>query len=391
MHSNASHLEWPFFNDHHRQLVHQLEAWCVQQNLAALNDADVYAACAELVRRMGQAGWLTYAVPSGADGQLGGRFAALESRSLCLIRETLARHHALADFAFAMQGLGSGAISLAGNAELQRRYLPSVAAGTAIAAFALSEPDAGSDVAALACSATLDGDHYVVNGYKTWISNGGLADFYCVFVRTDQQAGARGISAFVIDADTPGFHIEQRIDVISPHPLALLRFDNCRIPASHMLGELNQGFKLAMRTLDVFRCSVAAAALGFARRALQEGLGHAKRRKMFGQTLADFQLTQAAFGDIAAHIDSSALLTYRAAWTRDEAGRTPTAETAMAKMVSTESSQWVIDRVLQMFGGQGVVSGAPIERLYRDIRALRIYEGATEVQKLIIARELLKE
>lgn len=391
MHSNTSHLEWPFFNDHHRQLVDQLEAWCVQQNLAALSDADVYAACADLVRCMGQAGWLTYTVPSGVDGQLGGRFAALESRSLCLIRETLARHHVLADFAFAMQGLGSGAISLAGNAELQHRYLPSVAAGTAIAAFALSEPDAGSDVAALACSATLEGDHYVVNGCKTWISNGGLADFYCVFVRTDQQAGSRGISAFVIDADTPGFHSEQRIDVMSPHPLALLRFDNCRIPASHMLGELNQGFKLAMRTLDVFRCSVAAAALGFARRALQEGLGHAKRRKMFGQTLADFQLTQAAFGDIAAHIDSSALLTYRAAWVRDEAGRTPTAETAMAKMVSTESSQWVIDRVLQMFGGQGVVSGAPIERLYRDIRALRIYEGATEVQKLIIARELLKE
>jgi acyl-CoA dehydrogenase len=385
-----SHLEWPFFNDHHRALAEQLNAWCERQKLSALDDSDVYAACADLVARMGRDGWLKYAVPSGQQGELGGALPQLESRSLCLIRETLGRHHTLADFAFAMQGLGSGAISLGGNPQLQQRYLPKVAAGKAIAAFALSEPDAGSDVAALSCAALADGNDYVLNGHKTWISNGGLADFYCVFVRTDASAGSRGISAFVVDADTPGFHIEQRIDVMSPHPLALLRFDQCRVPASNMLGDLNQGFKLAMRTLDVFRCSVAAAALGFARRALAEGLVHARKRSMFGQALADFQMTQAAFGDISAHIDSSALLTYRAAWVRDEAGRTPTAETAMAKMVSTESAQWVIDRVLQMFGGQGVVAGNTIERLYRDIRALRIYEGATEVQKLIIARELLK-
>ena len=385
-----SHLEWPFFNDHHRALAEQLNAWCEQQKLSALDDSDVYAACADLVARMGRDGWLKYAVPSGQQGELGGALPQLESRSLCLIRETLGRHHTLADFAFAMQGLGSGAISLGGNQQLQQRYLPKVAAGKAIAAFALSEPDAGSDVAALSCAAVADGNDYVLNGHKTWISNGGLADFYCVFVRTDVSAGSRGISAFVVDADTPGFHIEQRIDVMSPHPLALLRFDQCRVPAANMLGELNQGFKLAMRTLDVFRCSVAAAALGFARRALAEGLAHARKRSMFGQALVDFQMTQAAFGDICAHIDSSALLTYRAAWVRDEAGRTPTAETAMAKMVSTESAQWVIDRVLQMFGGQGVVTGNTIERLYRDIRALRIYEGATEVQKLIIARELLK-
>lgn len=386
-----SHLEWPFFDQHHRQLAHDLDAWCRQEKLSELDDSDVYAACADLVARMGRAGWLKYAVPAGANGELGGALPQLESRALCLIRETLGRHHTLADFAFAMQGLGSGAISLGGNAQLQQRYLPKVASGQAIAAFALSEPDAGSDVAALNCSAVADGEHYVLNGHKTWISNGGLADFYCVFVRTDASAGSRGISAFVVDADTPGFHIERRIDVMSPHPLALLRFDQCRVPASNMLGDLNQGFKLAMRTLDVFRCSVAAAALGFARRALDEGLNYARKRSMFGQTLADFQMTQAAFGDMAAHIDGSALLTYRAAWVRDAAGRTPTAETAMAKMVSTESAQWVIDRVLQMFGGQGVVSGNPIERLYRDIRALRIYEGATEVQKLIIARELLKQ
>ncbi|NYT83594.1 acyl-CoA dehydrogenase family protein [Alcaligenaceae bacterium] len=385
-----NHLEWPFFEDAHRDLARDLDLWCRDQNLSALDDTDVYAACRDLVRSLGKGGWLRHCVPSGEGGRLGGRSPQLDSRSLCLIRETLGRFHTLADFAFAMQGLGSGAISLGGNDALKQRYLPSVAAGERIAAFALSEPDAGSDVAALSCSARPDGDHFVLKGSKTWISNGGLADFYCVFTRTDEHAGSRGITAFVVDADTPGLEIEERIEVMSPHPLALLRFNDCRIPASNMLGDLNQGFKLAMRTLDVFRCSVAAAALGFARRALDEGLGHASRRKMFGQTLADFQLTQAAFGDIAAEIDQSALLTYRAAWVRDVAGRSSTSETAMAKMVSTESAQWVIDRVLQMFGGQGVVKNSPIERLYRDIRALRIYEGATEVQKLIIARELLK-
>lgn len=385
-----THLEWPFFDNTHRSMAQALELWCLEQELSSLDDTDVYAACRDLVRLMGAHGWLRYAVPAGENGRLGGARPTLESRSLCLIREILGRHHTLADFAFAMQGLGSGAISLGGSDALQQRYLPAVAKGERIAAFALSEPEAGSDVAALNCMAHTDGNDYVLNGHKTWISNGGLADFYCVFVRTDPDAGSRGITAFVVDADTPGLVVEERIEVMSPHPLALLRFDQCRVPASNMLGELNQGFKLAMRTLDVFRTSVAAAALGFSRRALAAGLAHARNRQMFGQALADFQLTQAAFGDIAAAIDQSALLTYRAAWVRDVAGRAPTSETAMAKMVATESAQAVIDRVLQMFGGQGVVSGTAIERLYRDIRALRIYEGATEVQKLIIARGLLK-
>lgn len=384
------HLEWPFFDEAHGELVHELERWCVHQQLSALDDTDVYTTCRDLVRRLGTAGWLRYSVPSGEGGALGGHYKQLESRSLCLIRETLGRHHTLADFAFAMQGLGAGPISLGGSIALKKRYLPLVATGDSIAAFALSESDAGSDVAALTCSADRDGDHYVITGQKTWISNGGLADFYCVFVRTDLNAGSRGITAFVVDADTPGLEVEETLEVMSPHPLATLRFDNCRVPAFCMLGELNQGFRLAMRTLDVFRCSVAAAALGFSRRALDEGLRHARHRKMFGQTLMDFQLTQAAFGDIAAVIDQSALLTYRAAWARDVTERPVTSETAMAKMVSTESAQWIIDRVLQMFGGQGVLRNTPIERLYRDIRALRIYEGATEVQKLIIARELLK-
>ena len=289
-----------------------------------------------------------------------------------------------------MQGLGSGAISLMGSDALRQRYLPRVASGEAIAAFALSEPDAGSDVAALACEARLDGDHYVLNGAKTWISNGGIADFYCVFARTGEAPGARGISAFVVDADTPGFEVAERIDLIAPHPLATITFDNCRIPVSQRLGEAGQGFKLAMMTLDIFRASVAAAALGFARRALDEGLARAKSRRMFGQTLADLQLTQAALGDMATAIDASALLTYRAAWMRDVQKQRTTREAAMAKMTATESAPSVIDRALQMFGGAGVVSGMPVEKLYREVRALRIYEGATEVQKLIIARELLK-
>lgn len=384
------HLAWPFFDDSHRRLARDLDAWCAD-NLSGIDYADTFVACHELVQRLGKSGWLTYTVPSGEQGELGGKLPQLDSRSLCLIRETLGRHHALADFAFAMQGLGSGAISLAGNEALKRRYLPDVAAGQRIGAFALSEPEAGSDVAALVCSAKRDGEDFILDGHKTWISNGGLADFYCVFVRTDANAGSRGISAFVVDASTPGLVIEEQIDVISPHPLAVLRFDECRVPASQMLGELNQGFKIAMRTLDIFRCSVAAAALGFARRALNEGLDHARQRKMFGQTLADFQLTQAAFGDMLTEIDKSALLTYRAAWTRDVAGGSATAETAMAKMAATESAQWVIDRAQQMFGGLGVKTGMTIERLYRDIRSLRIYEGATEVQKLIIARELMKQ
>jgi acyl-CoA dehydrogenase len=388
--SSTEHLAWPFFDDGHRQLASGLDAWCAG-NLEGIDYEDPFVACRDLVRRLGEGGWLAYSVPAGEKGAFGGKLPVLDSRSLCLIRETLARHHALADFAFAMQGLGSGAISLGGSQALQLRYLPDVAAGKRIAAFALSEPDAGSDVAALSCSAARDGDAYVLDGSKTWISNGGLADFYCVFARTDASAGSRGISAFVVDASTPGLEIEEQIDVMSPHPLARLRFTRCRVPADQMLGELNQGFKLAMRTLDIFRSSVAAAAVGLARRALQEGLDHARQRKMFGQTLADFQLTQAALGDMLAEIDKGALLTYRAAWVRDVAGLPSTAETAMAKMAATESAQWVIDRALQMFGGLGVRKGVVVERLYRDIRALRIYEGATEVQKLIIARELLKQ
>ena len=384
--SDKTYLDWPFFDVPQRRLALELDAWAVE-NLAHLDHgADVDALCRDLVARLGAGGWLRHCVPAA----YGGASEDIDSRSLCIARETLARHEGLADFAFAMQGLGSGAISIAGSEELKQRYLPRVARGESIAAFALSEPDAGSDVGAMSTSARREGEHYVLDGEKTWISNGGIADFYCVFARTGEAARAGGRTAFVVAAATPRREVAAPRARIAPHPLAALRFRGCRVSATQRLGEAGQGFKVAMQTLDIFRASVAAAALGFARRALDEALARAKGRKMFGQTLADFQLTQAAIADMATAIDSAALLTYRAAWLRDVQGARTTREAAMAKMVATESAQQVIDRALQMFGGLGVVSGYPVEKLYREIRALRIYEGATEVQKLIIARETLK-
>ncbi|MCS0591951.1 acyl-CoA dehydrogenase family protein [Massilia norwichensis] len=379
--ADKSYLRWPFFDGRHADLEAALDRWAFD-HVRGLHSQDVDADCRQLVRLLGEGGWLRHAI--AADGQ------AIDTRAICLIRETLARHNGLADFAFAMQGLGSGAISLFGTDAQRERYLPRVARGEAIAAFALSEPDAGSDVAAMACAARREGDEYVLDGEKTWISNGGIADFYVVFARTGEAPGARGISAFIVDAGTPGFSIAGRIEVIAPHPLARLRFDGCRVPAAQRIGEAGQGFKVAMATLDVFRTSVAAAALGFARRAMDEALAHATSRRMFGGVLSDFQLTQARLAEMATQIDASALLTYRAAWQRDRGGKV-TKEAAMAKMTATESAQQVIDAAVQMFGGLGVTSGHPAEQLYREIRALRIYEGATEVQQLIIARELLRE
>ena len=394
--SDTHYLQWPFFEPRHAQLANALDAWAAE-HIAHAHGTDVDAECRALVRQLGQAGWLQHAVGGKA---FGGAQDTLDARNICLLRETLARHSGLADFAFAMQGLGSGAISLAGTDPQKEKYLPRVVKGEAIAAFALSEPEAGSDVAAMQCSASIDGEYAVLNGSKTWISNAGIADFYVVFARMaesgalgaegEPRRGAQGISAFIVDADTPGFSVSERINVIAPHPLGTLRFVDCRIPLSQRVGADGEGFKVAMRTLDVFRTSVAAAALGFARCALDQALQRATTRKMFQQTLADFQITQAKLAQMATTIDSAALLVYRAAWQRDQ-GRNVTKEAAMAKMVSTEGAQQVIDAAVQMWGGMGVVSEVPVERLYREIRALRIYEGATEVQQLIIARELLKD
>ena len=383
--ADQSYLKWPFFDARHEQLARELDAWAAN-HIAQEHGHDVDAECRKLVKQLGDAGWLGHAVAGAAFGGVGEQ---IDTRAICLIRETLARHSGLADFAFAMQGLGSGAISLAGTEAQKQRYLARVAKGEAIAAFALSEPDAGSDVAAMSCSAERVGDDYVINGEKTWISNGGIADFYVVFVRTGEAPGARGITALIVDAQTPGLAIAERIDVIAPHPLARLKFTDCRVPAAQRVGAAGEGFKVAMRTLDVFRTSVAAAALGFARRAMDESLHRATTRKMFSGVLADFQLTQAKLAQMATLIDSAALLTYRAAWQRDQ-GQNVTREAAMAKMTATENAQQVIDAAVQMWGGMGVMSGVTVERLYREIRALLIYEGATEVQQLIIARELLK-
>lgn len=375
-------LALPFFDDEHRRLARDLSAWCKQQAPVDHHDAD--NATRTWVKLLGQGGWLRYAVPA----KWGGAREQLDSRSLCIIRETLAYHDGLADFAFAMQGLGTGAITLDGSDTLRERWLPAVARGDAIAAFALSEPDAGSDVGAMATSATRDDDTWVLNGTKTWISNGGIADLYCVFARSDANSkGAKGIDAFIIPAVTPGFEVSRRIDVIAPHPLGTLSFDNCRIPESNRLGAAGAGFKLAMRTLDIFRVSVAAAALGFARRALHETLAYTTNRSMLGSTLSQQPLAQANIGDMFTEFDGAALLTARAAWLRDTSNNRTTMEAAMAKLSATEWGSHVVDQAVQMSGARGVEVGSVVERLYREIRALRIYEGATEVQRLIVGRE----
>ena len=388
--NSAAHLAWPFFDEAHRVFKTQLQDWTTKQ-FADLHGHDesrdaIDRECVSLVKALGQGGWLK---PAIAGKQHGGASEVIDTRTICLLREELAWHHGLADFAFAMQGLGSGAISLKGTPEQQAAYLPRVAKGEALAAFALSEPDAGSDVAAMQCSALATADGYRLNGLKTWISNGGIADFYVVFARTGEAPGARGISAFIVDADSHGLEITERIDVVAPHPLATLHFNNVLVPHAKRIGAAGEGFKVAMATLDVFRTSVAAASLGFARRALDESIVWAKQRKMFGGTLADFQITQSKLAQMATLLDAATLLTYRAAWLRDQ-GQRITQEAAMAKMTATENAQQIIDMAVQMHGGMGVKKGCIVESLYREIRALRIYEGATEVQQLIIGRDLLK-
>ena len=384
---DPSFLAWPFFEDRHRHFADSLNAWAQNEICGKVDHCDVDTTCRALVRSLGEAGWLRASVPEA----YGGLTASYDVRNLCLARETLAYYDGLADFAFAMQGLGTGPIALFASEEMKRHYLPPVMRGEAIAAFALSEPEAGSDVAAMSTTATPDGtDHVRIDGIKTWISNGGIADHYVVFARSGEAPGARGLSAYIVDADTPGLTIQSRIDVIAPHPLATLRFEGCRVPLTKRVGEPGGGFKVAMATLDVFRSTVGAAALGFARRAMDDAVTHATKRNLFGAPLSNLQLTQAAIADMATAVDASALLVYRAAWAKDKGAARVTREAAMAKMHATESAQTVIDKAIQIFGGLGVTKGVKVEELYREIRALRIYEGATEVQKIVIARELIK-
>jgi acyl-CoA dehydrogenase len=378
--ADRSFLNWPFFEPRHRELAAALDAWCAA-NLP-VDHADTDAACIGLVRMLGEGGWLEH---STIDPD---RPGILDVRSLCLIRETLARHDGLADFAFAMQGLGTGAISLFGSHE-QRQWLKKSRAGEVLTAFALSEPRSGSDVANMDMTATRDGNQFVLNGQKTWISNGGIAGLYCVFARTGEGPGAKGLSCFLVPADTPGLEIAERLEVIAPHPLARLHFNSVRVPAEALIGEPGGGFKVAMSVLDVFRSTVGAAALGFARRALDETLSRVRERELFGAPMAELQMVQGHVADMALDVDASALLIYRAAWTKDTGAARVTREAAMAKLHATETAQAVIDKAVQLHGGDGVRHGHIVESLYREIRALRIYEGASDVQKVVIARHML--
>lgn len=386
--ADQSYLSWPFFDDRHREYALALETWC-SEHAEALHaeSGSVDADCRALVRLLGDAGYLRAAVPAAH----GGLSDPVDVRTLCLTRQILGYHSGLADFVFAMQGLGTGAIGLFGTDAVKQHYLPRVASGAAIAGFALSEKAAGSDAAAMETSARRVEGGWVLDGEKTWISNGTIADVLTVFARSGEAPGARGISAFVFPTDTPGFSIGERIDVMAPHPLATIRFDGCFVPDDHLLGEAGRGFMVAMATLDVLRSTVGAAALGFARRATDEALGRAMSRKLFGAPLADLQLTQAALADMALGNDASALLIYRAAWIKDSGQPRVTREAAMAKLYATDTAQVTIDKAVQLFGGEGVVSGRMVERLYREIRALRIYEGASEVQKVVIARAAIAE
>lgn len=377
--ADRSFLTWPFFEDRHRVLADRLDSWA-QANLSQLNYTDTDATCRKLVRMMGDAGWLEYSASEAG---------TLDVRTLCLIRETLARHDGLADFAFAMQGLGTGAITLFGTHKQKATWLTQTRAGSAISAFALTEPQSGSDVANSTMTATRDGDFYVLNGEKTWISNGGIADVYTVFARTGEAPGAKGLSAFIVPANTAGLNVKERLETIAPHPVATLEFKDCRIPAADMIGNPGQGFAIAMSVLDVFRSTVAAAALGFARRALDETLTRVTKRQVQGQALAELQLVQGHIADMALDIDAAALLIYRAGWTKDSGAPRITREAAMAKLFATEQAQVIIDKAVQLHGGDGVRTGQTVERLYREIRALRIYEGASDVQKIIIARQTL--
>jgi len=388
---DKSYLAWPFFDEGHRALAGEVERWAGEKLPPLLAGAEenldaVYDCVKRLVAAMGNAGLLRACVPAA----YGGLREKVDVRSLCLAREILGKSSGLADFALAMQGLGSAPVSLFGTEEQKRAILPGVCAGTALAAFALSEPEAGSDVAAMSTTAVREGNGWRLDGVKTWISNAGIASFYVIFARSGEAPGAKGLSAFIVDADMPGLDASERIDVIAPHPLGTLRLSNCRVPAERLLGKPGEGFRIAMGTLDVFRSSVGAAALGFARRAMEETVARAHARRMFGKTLAEFQLTQLKIGEMAEQIDASALLVYRAAWTKDVLGTRVTREAAMAKLHATESAQQVIDAAVQLFGGLGVVRGMPVERLYREIRALRIYEGASEVLKLIIGAKTLE-
>ncbi|MEE2998493.1 MAG: acyl-CoA dehydrogenase family protein [Pseudomonadota bacterium] len=390
--SDTTYLDWPFFDKTHREFAANLTTWAKKEIAPHENDDHrtndaLDNSFKNIIKKLGEAGWLKYTIPAA----YGGALEHFDVRHIALARSILGYHTGIADFAFAMQGLGSGSITLFGSKELKEKYLPDVGTGNRTAAFAISEPECGSDVASMSTEAKLDGNQFVINGVKTWISNAGIADQYVLFARTGDAPGAKGLSAFVIDADNPGLKITERINVIAPHPLGTITLTDCRVPTSNMLGESGSGFKVAMTTLDIFRTTVGGAALGFARRAMDEAIARAKSREAFGKKISEFQIIQSKIGDMAVKIDAAALLVFRSAWVKDIQQIRVTRESSMAKLYATESAQEVIDEAVQIFGGMGVVSEMTVERLYREIRALRIYEGTSEIQKLVIAGQAMAE
>jgi acyl-CoA dehydrogenase len=381
-----SHMDLPFFEERHRRLATELDDRAADMVAGLDHSGSELERARAIGRALGGAGWfrLLVADPEQAEGPP-------DVRSLCIARETLARHDGLADFVMALQGLGSAPILFSGSAAQRAAYMPRVITGEAVPAFALSEEEAGSDAAGIRTTAEKRGGGYILNGSKMWISNAGLADFYVVFARTGEAPGARGISAFIVDADTPGLRVSEQVEVMAPHVIAALRFEDCEVPANRLIGLPGEGFKIAMGVLDVYRSSVGAAALGFARRAFQEAIGHVRQRRLFGQMLSDFQATQMKLADMAADLEASAFFVYRAAWLKDTTGRRITYESSLAKMFSTEKAQAIIDSAVQLFGGAGLRKDSVLEKLYREIRPLRIYEGATEIQKLVIAGQLYRQ
>ena len=376
----------PFFDQEHFQLRARVRQW-TEKNLFSEGGEEQQTddVARRLVRQLGNEGFLSYALPKEFEGVR----AKAQARDLCVIREELARGWMLADTMFAVQALGGYPIALFGTEEQKQHYLPLFAKGTAIAAFALTEPEAGSDVAALKSRALRRDGEYVLTGNKRFISNAGIADSYVVFASTAPDLEGKGISAFVVDANNPGLVIKKRIQMISPHPNGMIAIEECVIPESSLLGNQGDGLKIALMTLDLFRCTVGAAAVGLAQRALEEAVDYGRKRRQFDRPLTEFQGIQFKLAEMATELEAARLLVYQAAWAHDSGAADAKLKSSMAKLFATEAAQRIVDQALQIHGGMGVVVGSVVERLYRDVRALRIYEGTSEIQKLVIAREML--
>jgi acyl-CoA dehydrogenase len=376
----------PFFDSDHLALRERAQSWIKEKFFPlSQHDENLERRAIDLAGALGTAGFLKHAVPE----DFGGVRATVQARDLCVLREEFAYADALADTMFAMQALGSYPITFAGSHEQRNSMLPRIARGECIAAFAITEPDAGSDVASLKTRAERRGNEYRLTGTKRFISNAGIAENYVVFAATDPEKKGKGISAFVLASDTPGLRIKEKTELLSPHPIGVIELDGCLVAKEALLGAEGRGLAIALATLDLLRCTVGAAALGFARRALDEAIGYSKTRRQFGRAIAEFQATKFKLAEMATELEAARLLVYQAAWAHDRGDNTAKQKSSMAKFYATEAAQRIVDQALQIHGGNGLIAGSIMERLYRDVRALRIYEGTSEIQKVIIARNLL--